>query len=187
MSFPNGEDYYATLGAERTASQAEIELLYKRLAKQHHPDRGGDAERMKTINEAYRVLGNEDTRRFYDSQIPESVEALRPVVPPLSPPARLLPDTVTGQLMGATLFLLAGLTFLFLVRIYYIRFMWPILLAAALVVILGVRKLHAVMAFARKSLPPSDSWRQYVWVQELAFWLIVGGGAYGTYLLLSWI
>ena len=63
--------------------------------------------------------------------------------------------------------------------------MWPILLAAALVVILGVRKLHAVMVFARKSLPPLHPWREYVWVQELAFWFIVGSGAYGIYLLMS--
>ena len=185
MSFPDGEDYYATLGAGKTASHDEIERLYKRLAKQHHPDRGGDANLMKAINEAYRVLGNEDTRRLYDSQIPESVEASRPVVPPLSPPAKLLPDTVAGRLMGAGLFLLAGLTFLFLVRIYYIRFMWPVLLAAALVVILGVRKLHAVMVFARKSLAPSHFLRRNAWMQELAFWSIAGGAAYGIYLLIK--
>ena len=138
---------------------------------------------MKAINDPYRVLGHADIRRIYYSHYPGSVEAMRPIVPPLSPPARLLPDTVTGQLMGATLFLLAGLTFLFLVRIYYIRFMWPILLAAALVVVLGVRKLHAVMVFARKSLAQPHS-RRHVWVQELLFWLIVGGGAYGIYLLM---
>jgi hypothetical protein len=40
------------------------------------------------------------------SQIPESVEALRQVVPPLTPPSALLPDTVTGRLLGASLFLL---------------------------------------------------------------------------------
>lgn len=187
MSFPEGENYYAILGAQKTASQDEIERLYKRLARQHHPDRGGDAEVMKKINEAYRVLGNEDSRRLYDSQIPEWVEALRPVVPPFSPPSALLPNTVSGRLIGASLFLLAGLVFLFLVRIYYIRFMWPILLAAALVVILGVRKLHAVMVFARKDLAPSHSWRRFVWVQELAFWIIVCGSAYGIYLLMIWI
>lgn len=184
MSFPNGQDYYAILGAAKTASEDEIERLYKRLARQHHPDRGGDAEVMKAINEAYRVLGNADTRRVYDSQIPEGVEALRPMVPPLSPPSQLLPDTVSGRLIGASLFLLAGLVFLFLVRIYYVRFMWPILFAAALVVILGVRKLHGVMVFARKGLAPSHSWRRYVLVQELAFWIIVCGGAYGVYLLM---
>ena len=185
MSFPDGEDYYGILGARRTASQDEIERLYKRLAKQHHPDRGGDAEEMKTINEAYRVLGNADTRRLYDSHFPVSDDALPPVVPPLTPPAALLPDTVSGRLIGASLFLLAGLTLLFLVRIYFIRFMWPVLLAAVLVVILGVRKLHAAMVLARKSLAPSHSLRRYVWVQELGFWFIVCGGAYGIYLLLS--
>ena len=82
MSCPEGEDYYAILGARKTASQDEIERLYKRLAMQHHPDRGGNAEVMKAINEAYRVLGNEELRRFYDSQNPESVEALHAVVPP---------------------------------------------------------------------------------------------------------
>jgi hypothetical protein len=185
MSFPDGEDYYFILGAGKTASQGEIERLYKRLAKRHHPDRGGDAEVMKAINEAYRVLGNEAMRRRYDSRISGGVDALRPVAPPFSPPSALLPNTVRGRLTGASLFLLAGIVFLFLVRIYYLRFMWPILLVAALVVILGVRKLHGVMVFARKSLAPSHSWRRYVWVQELAFWSIVCGGAYGIYLLMS--
>ncbi|HEU4478769.1 MAG TPA: J domain-containing protein [Pyrinomonadaceae bacterium] len=185
MSFPNGQNYYAILGARKTASQEEIERLYKHLAKQHHPDRGGNADEMKAINAAYRVLGNAETRRLYDSQSPVSDDALPPVVPPLSPPAALLPDTVSGRLIGASLLLLAGLTFLFLVRIYFIRFMWPILLAAVLVVILGVRKLHAAMVFARQSLAPSHCLRRYVWVQELGFWFIVCSSAYGIYLLMS--
>ena len=184
MSSPGGEDYYAILGAGKAASQDEIERLYKRLARQHHPDRGGDAERMKTINEAYRVLGNADTRRLYDSQMPERDEVLRHVVPPLSPPSALLPDTVSGRLVGASLFLLAGLMFLFLVRIYFIRFMWPILLAAVLVVILGVWKFHGVMVFARKHQTPPHFLRHYVWVQELGFWFIVSVFVYGIYLLL---
>ncbi len=163
MSHPDVErDYYSILGAGKTASQDEIERLYKRLARRHHPDRGGDAEEMKAINEAYRVLGNAATRRSYDSQRSydsrhaydsrhqRSEDALRAVLPPLSPPAALLPDTVLGRLLGALFFLLAGLVLLFLVRIYYIRFMWPILLVAALVVTFGVWKVHAVMVFARK-------------------------------------
>ena len=185
MSLPEGEDYYAILGAAETASQDEIERLYKRLAMQHHPDLGGDAEKMKAINEAYQVLGNAATRRLHDSRVPRSGDALSAVVPPLSPPSAILPDTVPGRLVGAALFLLAGLVFLFFVRIYYIRFMWPILLVAALVVLLGVRKVHTVMVFARNSLPPSHSLRRHVWVQELGFWFIVCGGVYGIYLLMS--
>ena len=185
MSHTNVENYYSILGVGETASQDEIERLYKRLAMKHHPDRGGDAEEMKAINEAYRVLGNAATRRAYDSRHRRSDDALSAVGPPLSPPSALLPNTIPGRLVGALFLLLAGLVFLFLVRIYYIRFMWPILLVAALVVIVGVWKVHAVMVFARKSAAPSHLVRRYVWIQELAFWFIVSVGAYGIYLLMS--
>ena len=179
------KDYYSILGAGETASPDEIERLYKRLARRHHPDRGGDVEEMKAINEAYRVLGNAATRRAYDSRRQRSNDALSAVAPPLSPPSALLPDTVPGRLVGALCFLLAGLVLLFLVRIYYIRFMWPFLLIAAFVVIFGVWKVHTVMVFAQKSVAPSHPARRYVWVQELVFWSIVCVGAYGIYLLMS--
>ncbi|HYN25202.1 MAG TPA: DnaJ domain-containing protein [Pyrinomonadaceae bacterium] len=186
MSHPDVEkDYYSILGAGETASQYEIERLYKRLAMRHHPDRGGDAEEMKAINEAYRVLGNAATRRAYDSRHQRSDDTLSTVGSPLSPPPALLPATIPGRLVGALFFLLAGLVFLFLVRIYYIRFMWPFLLVAAFVVIFGVWKVHAVMVSARKSVAPSHPARRYVWVQELAFWSMVCVGAYGIYLLMS--
>jgi hypothetical protein len=80
---------------------------------------------------------------------------------------------------------LAGLIFLFLVRIYYITFMWPLLLVAGFVVTLGVWKLHAMMVFVRKSVVPSHPVRRFVWVQELAFWSMVCAGAYGIYLLIN--
>jgi hypothetical protein len=186
MSYPDVEkDYYSTLGAGETSSQDEIERLYKRLAGRHHPDRGGDAEEMKAINEAYRVLGNAATRRAYDSRHQQHDDALSAAGPPLSPPSMLLPDTVPGRLIGALLFLLCGLVFLFLVRIYYIRFMWPIFLVAAFVVILGVWKVHAVIVFARKSVAPSHPVRRYLWIQEVAFWSIVWVGAYGIYLVIG--
>ena len=184
MSDPNVEkDYYSILGVAETASQEEIERLYKRLAKQHHPDRGGDMEEMKAINEAYRVLGNVDMRRTYDSRFHRSDDVLRAVSPPLSPPSALLPDAVSGRLVGALLFLLAGLVFLFLVRIYYIRFMWPILLVAVFVVIFGVWKVHDVMVYARKRLAPHRA-RRFAWIQELVFWFTVCGAAYGIYILM---
>ena len=54
MSHPDPDkDYYSILGADQTASRDEIERLYKRLARQHHPDLGGSMEEMKVINEAY--------------------------------------------------------------------------------------------------------------------------------------
>jgi hypothetical protein len=48
---------YAALGLEPGADPAAIEQAYKRLIKQHHPDRaGGDAKRAAEINRAYREL-----------------------------------------------------------------------------------------------------------------------------------
>ena len=179
------EDYYSILGASKSASQDEIEHRYKHLAMRHHPDRGGDVEEMKAINEAYRVLGNAASRLAYDSQHQTRDGPLLAVEPPLSPPSALMPDTVTGRLVGAFFFLLAGMVFLFLVRIFYIRFMWPIFLVATLVVILGVWKVHAVVVFARSSLKPSHWGRRYLWVQELVFWFLLCSGAYGIYLLMS--
>jgi DnaJ domain len=55
---------YAALGLEPGADSATIERAYKRLIKEHHPDReGGDASRAAEINRAYRELRlNRDLR-----------------------------------------------------------------------------------------------------------------------------
>lgn len=179
-----GRDYYSVLGASETASQREIERLYKILARRHHPDRGGNAEDMKAINEAYRVLGNADSRRSYDFSRQANYDAPIVVTPPLSPPSALVPNTVSGRLTAAFLLLLAGLVFLFLVRIYYIRFMWPLLVLGAFVVGFGVWKVHQALVFARKILRDSHPASRYVWLQELIFWSIACGGAYGIYVLM---
>src|SRR3954452_19752354 len=48
---------YAALGLGPDADSAEIERAYKRLIKEHHPDRaGGDARRAAELNRAYREL-----------------------------------------------------------------------------------------------------------------------------------
>jgi curved DNA-binding protein len=46
-------DPYSVLGVQRNASEAEVRKAFKRLAMKHHPDRGGDEEKFKQINEAY--------------------------------------------------------------------------------------------------------------------------------------
>src|SRR5829696_4047711 len=178
-SSEEARNYYEILGSAEEASQEEIERLYKRLAIRHHPDRGGDAEFMKAINEAYRVLGNEATRRAYDASRKRVDETPLSITPPLSPPSSLLPNTLLGRFSGALFFLCGGLLFLFLVRIYYIRFMWPILLLAVLITLLGVWKLHEVMNFARNDLPLSHVLHHYILAQECAFWFIAGLSAYG--------
>jgi curved DNA-binding protein len=64
------KDYYKTLGVPRTATQAEIKKAFRKLARQHHPDRNaGDPaaeERFKDVNEANEVLSDPEKRKQYD-------------------------------------------------------------------------------------------------------------------------
>ncbi|MFL5755238.1 MAG: DnaJ C-terminal domain-containing protein [Chloroflexota bacterium] len=64
-------DYYQILGVPRTASQAEIKKAFRKLARQHHPDRNpGDKsaeKRFKDINEANAVLSDAEKRKQYDT------------------------------------------------------------------------------------------------------------------------
>jgi len=64
------KDHYSTLGISKTASQEEIKSAYRKLAKQYHPDLGGDADKFKSINEAYDVLGDPSKRAEYDRPQP---------------------------------------------------------------------------------------------------------------------
>jgi curved DNA-binding protein len=59
-------DYYKTLGVGRDASQDEIKKAFRKLARQHHPDAGGDEAKFKEINEAYEVLSDEKKKALYD-------------------------------------------------------------------------------------------------------------------------
>jgi DnaJ-class molecular chaperone len=49
---------YKTLGLQQGASTDDIKTAYKNLAKIHHPDKGGDPERFKEINNAFDRLSN---------------------------------------------------------------------------------------------------------------------------------
>ena len=60
------KDYYNILGVEKNASADEIKTAFRKKAHIYHPDKGGDAEKFKEINEAYQVLGNEQKRKQYD-------------------------------------------------------------------------------------------------------------------------
>ena len=60
------KDYYKILGVDKNASQDEIRKAFHKLAHQYHPDKGGDAEKFKEINEAYQVLSDPAKRAQYD-------------------------------------------------------------------------------------------------------------------------
>lgn len=60
------KDYYTILGVPRNASDEEIKKAYRKLAHKYHPDKGGDEQKFKEINEAYQVLSNKDKRAQYD-------------------------------------------------------------------------------------------------------------------------
>ncbi len=60
------KDYYAILGVSKSASADEIKKAFRRLAHEHHPDKGGDASKFKDVNEAYQVLGDDNKRKTYD-------------------------------------------------------------------------------------------------------------------------
>jgi curved DNA-binding protein len=60
-------DYYAALGVARTATAADIKQAFRKLASQHHPDKGGDTAKFQAIQAAYAVLGDEQKRAEYDN------------------------------------------------------------------------------------------------------------------------
>lgn len=64
-------DYYQTLGVGRNASPEELKRAYRKLASQHHPDRGGDTARFQEIQAAYATLSDPEKRSQYDNPQPQ--------------------------------------------------------------------------------------------------------------------
>ena len=81
------KDYYKVLGVAHDADEKQIKSAYRKLSKQHHPDKAAkqgltkeDAEKkMASINEAYEVLSDPELRaRFDRGDDPNSHEQQNP-------------------------------------------------------------------------------------------------------------
>ena len=58
-------DYYDLLGVSRQASDKDLKNAFKNKAREHHPDKGGDPEKFKQINEAYQNLSDPQKRQLF--------------------------------------------------------------------------------------------------------------------------
>lgn len=65
------KDYYSILGVAKTAAPDEIKKAYRKLASQHHPDKGGDTAKFQELEEAYRVLSDPQQRAAHDNPQPQ--------------------------------------------------------------------------------------------------------------------
>lgn len=61
------KNYYDVLGVDKSAKKEDIKKAFYKLASKYHPDKGGDAEKFKEVNEAYQVLSDDKKRKEYDT------------------------------------------------------------------------------------------------------------------------
>jgi curved DNA-binding protein len=74
-------DYYNTLGISKDANPDEIKKAYRKLASQHHPDKGGDKEKFQEIQAAYATLSDPEKRQQYDNPAPQGFQQFGGVPP----------------------------------------------------------------------------------------------------------
>lgn len=67
---------YSALGLSKGASKDDIKKAFRRLAVQHHPDKGGDPEKFKEIAHAYEVLSDDNKKTEYDRVGDDGYEAM---------------------------------------------------------------------------------------------------------------
>jgi hypothetical protein len=176
------KDYYSVLGVREAATKAEIDRQYKREAARHHPDLGGNEERMKALNEAYSVLKDQSLRRDYDRSRTPGIRSSQ-FVPVTTPTATDV--GVLGHCLSSLLCLIAGFFLLMLVRFQWIWFLWPLAILAVFVLGFGVLMARSAMVAVNASRPSTSRLKRHTGLQELAFWSVIATSAYGLYLLIE--
>jgi len=63
-------NHYITLGVDKKATVDEIKKAYRKLASQHHPDKGGDTAKFQEIQTAYDTLSDPEKRAAHDNPSP---------------------------------------------------------------------------------------------------------------------
>ena len=66
QSVEAGKDLYKVLNIDRGADDRTVKKMYRKLALEHHPDKGGDVDKFAEISQAYDVLSDPEKRKIYD-------------------------------------------------------------------------------------------------------------------------
>lgn len=100
--------HYEALGLQPDAAPEQVRAAYVALARRHHPDvAGGDADRMRSINDAWSILGDPARRARYDELLQRPVAESPPAARSASVDDRgdLLADLADDQPIGGVVVL----------------------------------------------------------------------------------
>lgn len=95
--------HYELLQVSRSASKEVIDVAWKTLMLQHHPDKGGNPAMARKLNQAHDTLSNPETRKLYDLTLsgPKTVRMPRraePAYPEAYPPAYPAMDEIVERM-----------------------------------------------------------------------------------------
>lgn len=63
------KNFYEVLGVDKDATDEEVKAAYRRKAQKAHPDKGGDEEQFKVLQEAYEMLKDSASRESYNAKL----------------------------------------------------------------------------------------------------------------------